>query len=352
MKMTCLHWFHHGYTSIGFFIVACFLGLLSQTHAFTNIIVPKTSSLSLKATASSANEGCIQVSRPDGSEHQLSYRIVRPMSLSSAQAAPIVALHGGPSVPSNYLYPLEDVIPYRSIIFYDQLGCGKSDEPKDINQYSIQDSVEDLKVLLKKLGVRRFQLYGQSYGGILAFEYLKSVATNNGGSGNDDNNDDPVCLSAILSSAPSSVPQIEGEFVRLLDELKKTHSKDDAGNEDDISDEELNDLFRTNHQCRIPEMPPLLKDAYANAGTVWRGTDAIKDYVATAPNEDAARMPSSLIMRGEFDFVSEECIEAWKSAFNTKFLRYKTMKGCSHHGLFEDGVTYGEIIDSFCAEYD
>ncbi|KAL7450687.1 hypothetical protein ACHAWC_002563 [Mediolabrus comicus] len=185
MKMNCLHWFHRSYTSIGFFLVAFCLGLLSQTHAFAKIIVQKTnpSSLSLKATASSANEGCIQVSRPDGSEHQLSYRIVRPMSLSSAQAAPIVALHGGPSVPSNYLYPLEDVIPYRSIVFYDQLGCGKSDEPKDINKYSIQDSVEDLKVLLKKLGVRRFHLYGQSYGGILAFEYMKSVAATNSGGG-------------------------------------------------------------------------------------------------------------------------------------------------------------------------
>lgn len=63
-------------------------------------------------------------------------------------------------MPSNYLYPLEDVVPYRSIVFYDQLGCGSSDEPKDISQYSIEDSVQDLKVLLKKLGVRRFHLYG------------------------------------------------------------------------------------------------------------------------------------------------------------------------------------------------
>ena len=289
-----------------------------------------------------ANEGFVQVSRPDGSEHKLSYRVVRPMSLSSAQAAPLLALHGGPSVPSNYLHPLEDVVPYRSIVFYDQLGCGKSDEPTDINQYSIQDSVNDLKVLLKKLGVRRFHLYGQSYGGILAFEYMKSVASSS-------NEDDAKCLSAILSSAPTNVAQVEGAFVRLLDELKKSNSKDDGK---DLTDAELEDLFRINHQCRMPEMPPKLKDAYANAGRVWRGTDAIKDYVAAPPDEDASRMPSSLIMRGEHDFVSEECIESWKSAFNTKFLRYKTLQGCSHHGLFEDGATYGELIDSFCAEYD
>lgn len=189
-------------------------------------------------------------------------------------------------------------------------------------------------------------MYGQSYGGILAFEYMKTVANNS--KNNED--DDAECLSAILSSAPSNVAQVEGEFVRLLDELKTTHSKDDG--EEELTDAELEELFRTNHQCRMAEMPPKLKEAYANAGTVWRGTDAIKDYVATAPEEDASRMPSSMIMRGEYDFVSEECIESWKSVFNTKFLRYKTMKGCSHHGLFEDGAAYGELIDSFCSEYD
>eukprot|EP00984_Skeletonema_dohrnii_P007666 scaffold2799_cov117-Skeletonema_dohrnii-CCMP3373.AAC.8 len=344
--MTFIRWkmFNNQIISL---LVACLCLSRSVAKAFiappsTPISTHTKSSSSLHA--SSTNEGFLQVSRPDGTEHKLSYRVVRPMNLSSQQAAPIIALHGGPSIPSNYLHPLEDVVPYRSIVFYDQLGCGKSDQPTDITQYSIGDSVQDLKVLLKKLGVRRFHLYGQSYGGILAFEYMKSVASDS-----TNNEDDAKCLSAILSSAPSNVAQVEGEFVRLLDELKKTHSKEDG---EELTDAELEALFRTNHQCRMPEMPPKLKEAYANAGTVWRGTDAIKDYVATPPAEGASRMPSSMIMRGEYDFVSEECIEPWKSVFNTKFLRYKTMKGCSHHGLFEDGATYGELIDSFCAEYD
>jgi pimeloyl-ACP methyl ester carboxylesterase len=139
------------------------------------------------------------------------------MSLSSRQAAPVVVLHGGPSVPSNYLYPLVDVVPYRSIVFHDQLGCGSSDEPPDVSLYSMRDSVEDMKALLKKLGVRRFHLYGQSYGGILAFEYLKSVATEG-----DDDGSAPVCLSAILSSAPTNVTEVESEFVRLIQEISSS----------------------------------------------------------------------------------------------------------------------------------
>lgn len=230
-------------------------------------------------------------------------------------------------------------MPYRSIVFYDQLGCGKSDEPKDVSLYSIEDSVKDLKALLEKLGIRRFHLYGQSYGGMLAFEYMKSVA-----SSCNNKDDDVKCLSAILSSAPTNVAEIEKEFERLTKELSPPGQ--------DITEEKLNELFRKTHQCRLPEMPKILGDAYANAGTVWRGTAAIADYVAQPPLEDAARMPSSLIMRGEFDFVSEASVEGWKNAFNTKFLRYKTLEGLSHHGLLENGELYGEIVDSYFGEYD
>lgn len=229
-------------------------------------------------------------------------------------------------------------MPYRSIVYYDQLGCGKSDEPKDVSLYSIEDSVQDLKVLLKKLGVRRFHLYGQSYGGILAFEFMKSMASSS------KHEDDVECLSAILSSAPTNVAEIEKNFDRLTKELLPPDRN--------ITNEDLNELFRKNHQCRLPEMPKILADAYANAGTVWRGTAAIANYVAQSPPEDASRMPSALIMRGEFDFVSEESVEGWKHAFNTQFLRYKTLEECSHHGLLENGELYGEIVDSYFGEYD
>lgn len=226
-------------------------------------------------------------------------------------------------------------MPYRSIVYYDQLGCGKSDEPKDVKLYSIKDSVDDLKVLIKQLGIRRFHLYGHSYGGVLAFEYLKSVATKE---------EESTCLSAILSSAPSSIPKLEQEFVRLTEELRpKDHL---------VSTEEMDELFRINHQCRTEEMPEELAEAYANVGTVWCGTAAISDYVACPPPEDAKRMSSAMIMRGEYDFVAEDSLEAWKNMFNHKFVRCKTLEGCSHHGLYENGVLYGETIDSYFSEYD
>ena len=247
---------------------------------------------------------------------------------------------GRPSTRATFI----TVEPVRSIVFYDQLGCGRSDEPKDVSLYSIEDSVRDLKALLKKLGVRRFHLYGQSYGGILAFEYMKSVAmessTDDAGGSSDV---ECECLSAILSSAPTNIAELEKDFVRLYEEL----SQPDAEGSANVSDAELDELFRKNHQCRLTEMPAVLQEAYDNAGTVWSGIDAIAEYVARPPPEGAARMPSTLIMRGAHDFVSEASVNGWKDAFNTPCLRFKTLEGCSHHGLFEKGSLYGGIVDSY-----
>jgi len=291
------------------------------------------------------SEGKIKVSRDTSSSSSSSqqqqftmhHRIFRPMSLSSRQAAPILVLHGGPSVPSDYLYPLVDHIPYRSIVFYDQLGCGRSDEPADRDMYSIDLALDDLELVIKKLNLRRFHLYGQSFGGILAYEYLKRVAERA------DTEEAYECLSVVLSSTPTSVALVETEANRLVALLK----------DEDNDESTLLERFRRRHQCQTDEMPKPLSDAYAHAGTVFRGTAVISDYVATPPSTDALRMPSAMIMRGEADFVSEECASAWKKElFNHNFVREKVLKGCSHHGLLENGVEYGELVDSFFAEYD
>ena len=218
----------------------------------------------LQATQN-ANEGFIEVDRQrrgsDGhtytkpSKHRLAYRIARPMALSSRQAAPIVVLHGGPSLPSSYLYPLENVVPYRSIVFYDQLGCGRSDEPADMSLYSIEDSVRDLKTLLKHLGVRRFHLYGQSYGGILAFEYLKSVAMASSSSSSSsptalaDDDGECKCLSAILSSAPTNIAELENDFFRLYEELAE------GGTQVHVSMGNWTSYFAKNINVEYPKCP-------------------------------------------------------------------------------------------------
>lgn len=134
-----------------------------------------------------------------------------------------------------------------------------------------------------------------------------------------------MCLSAILSSAPTNVTEVESEFVRLIQEISSSA-------EDSKTEAELEELFRETHRCRLPEMPRVLEDAYARAGSVWRGTSAISGYAASPPPAGAARMPPAMITRGEHDFVSESSV-----AGVARFLqrggsrgKYMTLSGCSH----------------------
>mmetsp|Transcript_4818 Transcript_4818/g.6356 ORF Transcript_4818/g.6356 Transcript_4818/m.6356 type:complete len:148 (+) Transcript_4818:135-578(+) len=51
--------------------------------------------------------------------YTLFHKVFRPELLDSEEAgAPIVVLHGGPSIPSDYLYPMVDcILSNRSIVF-------------------------------------------------------------------------------------------------------------------------------------------------------------------------------------------------------------------------------------------
>ena len=61
---------------------------------------------------------------------------------------PLLCLHGGPGVPHDYLEPLEAMAATgRRVIFYDQLGCGNSDQPHDPSLWTVDLFVEEVDVV-------------------------------------------------------------------------------------------------------------------------------------------------------------------------------------------------------------
>lgn len=86
---------------------------------------------------------------------------------------PLVVLHGGPG---GNVYNFERTIgPYletfSTVVYYDQRGCGRSQEPLEEEAYSIELLVDDLHDLRQQLGIEQIIPLGFSFGGELALEY-------------------------------------------------------------------------------------------------------------------------------------------------------------------------------------
>src|SRR4051812_47544191 len=85
---------------------------------------------------------------------------------------PLLCLHGGPGFAHDYLEPLEDLAARRRVVFYDQLGCGRSERPHDRSLWTLERHVEELARVCAALELERFHLFGSSWGGMLALQYL------------------------------------------------------------------------------------------------------------------------------------------------------------------------------------
>ena len=87
---------------------------------------------------------------------------------------PLLLLHGGPGSTHNYFEVLDCLADEgRVVISYDQLGCGNSfveGEHPELWTYETWDN--ELIQLRKHLGLDEVHLLGQSWGGMLAIEYL------------------------------------------------------------------------------------------------------------------------------------------------------------------------------------
>ncbi len=109
------------------------------------------------------SEGYLQV--PDG-------RVWYAVEGEGRSGTPLLCLHGGPGMPHDYLEPLADLSDERPVIFYDQLGCGRSPAPADGRSWTVQRFVDELAAVRAALGLDTLVLFGNSWGGTLALAYV------------------------------------------------------------------------------------------------------------------------------------------------------------------------------------
>jgi proline iminopeptidase len=95
------------------------------------------------------------------------YRVV-----GSGSRTPLLVIHGGPGGSHYYLKSLAALSSDRPVVFYDQLGGGRSDRPSDSTLWRVDRFVEEIARVREDLHLREVHLYSHSGGSIPAFEYM------------------------------------------------------------------------------------------------------------------------------------------------------------------------------------
>ncbi|SIT82958.1 alpha/beta fold hydrolase [Pontibacter indicus] len=92
---------------------------------------------------------------------------------SENSTPPIVIVHGGPGG-NNYNFERTvgpKIEAFATVVYYEQRGSGRSEAPKDPDDYLLQTLISDLEQLRDALGVEKMTLLGYSFGAELALRY-------------------------------------------------------------------------------------------------------------------------------------------------------------------------------------
>ena len=169
-------------------------------------------------------------------------------------SCPLVALHGGPGVPHNYLLPLVDLVTSYNIpvVLYDQIGCGNSthlpDRMGDNAFWSEELFMDELENLVEQLGIKSsFYLLGQSWGGMLGSRFA-AVRQHSG------------LRKLIISNSPANmvswVKAADRLRLDLPEDIQARLTKHEAEGTTESQDyEDAVDVYYQKHLCRVHPYP-------------------------------------------------------------------------------------------------
>jgi proline iminopeptidase len=266
-------------------------------------------------------------------------------TIGAGPKTPLLLLHGGPGAGHNYLEPMGALGDERPVILYDQLGCGRADSPADEKIYTIQRAVDEVDAVRKALGLEKIVLFGNSWGSMLAIEYLCQGR----GAGVE---------KLVLSGALASVPQTVAGMQRLIAALpdgkgQRLHELEAANQEASPEYQDIVKLFYDTHLCRADPTGKFAESGEIVAKSIaYRVMNGPNEFTITGVIKDWDRRKDlgkitlpTLITTGEFDEVTLDCHETIRDGI--KGSRLEVMKGCSHATMDEKPADYNALVRGF-----
>ncbi|KAL6304458.1 proline-specific peptidase [Sparassis latifolia] len=266
---------------------------------------------------------------------------------------PLVALHGGPGIPHDYLISLADLTALYAIplVLYDQLGCGNSThlpEKSGDGAFWTEDLfLAELDALLKHLEIQdHYDLLGHSWGGMFGARHAVRQ---------------PKGLRRLIISDTPAAAKLWVESVSVLlktlpKETQETLLKHEAAGTYDAPEyKEAVFAFYKKYMCRLETWPEALTAAFGLMEedptvymTMWGSSEFhVKGTLKGWSILDELHKISvqTLLLNARYDEAQDVCVQPFFKGISK--VKWYTFAESGHMPHWDEREHYVEVVAEF-----
>jgi proline-specific peptidase len=270
-------------------------------------------------------------------------------AVGSGSRIPLLLLHGGPGFSCMGMEALEALADDRPVIFYDQLGAGRSERPADPSLWTTARFVEELAQIRQALDLDQVHLLGHSWGTMLAAEYLLT---------------EPRGVKSVVMSSPClSVSRWAAD----LDEYRRAMPADvravldrceAEGTTSSVEYRAASMEFYKRHLCRLDPWPDTLWKAFESMNpaiynTMWgpsefRSTGTLRTFERA---EDLRGLSQPMLfLCGRYDEAAPGTTEYYRN--QAPVAELLVFENSAHVPMLEEPALYVESVRHFLRRVD
>ena len=260
------------------------------------------------------------------------------------QGDAVIVIHGGPGMDQGYLLPgMAALAQKHQVVFYDQLGCGRSTATViDESHITINSFVEDIETLRQALKFEKVTIVGHSWGGMLAMYYAVKYPKNI---------KKLVLMNTVTSAGMEEfLDEVEKRTMPSAGEFEKLKASQEFIDSDPQAIAQYYRLFFQYYFHNPADLEKLnLQLEPKGAATGVKVAKILEESIFGKYTDQHADLQKlkipTLIIRGESDVIPMSAANSM--AHSIKGSKLVVLKNCGHFPYIEQPAQWLEAVEMF-----